>query len=119
MFWKKWKQFDGKEKETVRRLFEAAAAPLDSSELPSEVFMQQLRNRIRQKPAPGYSMGNAAWQMIPAMIALVIVLCGGTLYQEQQVAKAREAAVTKMFSGADDFSSALFAVTVLGGGETR
>ncbi len=99
----------------IRRLLQAVAANPEETDAASPHLVQRLRHRIasvQQSPAP--SMGAIAWQMLPAMLLIMFLLCTWTGYETVRAEKVRQNAVASMLSQENGWTDALAASLLMG-----
>lgn len=111
------KKRNDREDAVVRRIVEAAAAgPGSVPASPSPWFLGRVRAEAAARAGheEAATVGLAAWKLLPAALALSMLLCAGAAYEHIRVQEARDAAVARLV-GDTGFDAALLVMFVLGG----
>jgi hypothetical protein len=108
---------EGAERRALHRLLRAAAADDDGSGLP-DAFAARVAARALSAPpgAPVLALGTAAWRLLPALAALVLLVAAWTGYETIRLDAAQESTLAQAVGAGGGAAEAALTVLMLGGG---
>jgi hypothetical protein len=118
MFWRRAKRESRTldEDRAIRTLLEAASTP-PGDRRPGAYFMTRVRARVAEGKARAaeHPVGAAAWQMLPALAAVVVALSAWTSFQSLEASRERAEIVAKMLGHEGGAGEVLITAVLLGG----
>ena len=120
MFWRRQARTD-EEARATRRIFEAASADPAVDTAPPPFFMARVRAGIAsaERRATAHPIGDAAWQMLPALAVIAVVLSTWTGYETVAASRERDATVAGMLTQQGELDEIVIAAVLFAGGDSE